>query len=458
MKRSDLLFTALLVPTDFLMLIFAGVLVYYLRFSVLENFRPVIYQIPFKNYFFSVLIISVFWLIIFALSGLYSLSRKKFSDEFLKILIGTSLGLMFITLFIFFDQRYFSSRFIVLFGWILSIIFVSFGRLFIHFLQLFYYKKGKGLIPVLIFGQNRISNQLIQSIKANPGLGYKVIGQVNSVDELLNNWSKKAKDIFEIINTCPDLDRQKVLKIVDFCNEHQIVYKYTPDLFGALASNTSNETIAGIPLIKIKRTALDGWGRIVKRFLDIFFSLFGLIIFSPLFLIVSILIKIDSPGPVFVRLKRVGERGRIFNLFKFRSMVKNAQELKKDLLKYNERRDGPLFKMKNDPRITRIGRWLRRWSIDELPQLVNVLKGEMSIVGPRPHEPEEVDQYQKQHRQLLTIKPGITGLAQISGRAELSFNEEAKLDLYYIENWSIWQDVKILIKTIPAVISQKGAV
>ena len=459
MKKSDLhlLFTVVLVPIDFLMVLLAGILAYYLRFSTLKTFRPVIYQIPFKNYLLLVLVVSGFWIIIFSLTGFYKPSQRKFSEEFPKIFIGTSLGLMFLSLFIFFKRKYFSSRFIVLFGWILSIIFVSLGRLFIHFLQRIYYKKEKGLIPILIIGQNNIANQLAQFLKKNLSLGYKVLGQVNSYEELVKIWSGKTKEISEIINTKTDLDRKEILKIVEFCNEHQIIYKYTPDLFGALVSNTSTETIAGIPVIKIKRTALDGWGKVLKRLIDIIISFFGLIILSPLFLIISILIKLDSPGPVFVRLERVGERGEIFKLLKFRSMIKDAQKLKPQLMKYNERKDGPLFKMKNDPRITKIGRWLRKWSIDELPQLINVLKGEMSIVGPRPHEPEEVAKYKKQHRQLLTIKPGITGLAQISGRADLPFDEEAKLDIYYIETWSLWQDIKIIIKTIPTVLSQKGA-
>ena len=210
-------------------------------------------------------------------------------------------------------------------------------------------------------------------------------------------------------------------------------------------------------MIEIKRTPLDGWGRILKRITDTFSSAIILLVLSPLLICVAIIIKLDSPGPVFYRSERVGERERRFGLYKFRSMVENAHAMKPELMKYNERNDGPLFKMKNDPRITRFGKFIRRTSLDELPQLYNILRGEMSMVGPRPHEPEEVRRYQKEQRKLLAIKPGITGLAQISGRSELNFNEEARLDIYYIEHWSPLLDFKILLRTPWVVLSAKSA-
>jgi len=182
-----------------------------------------------------------------------------------------------------------------------------------------------------------------------------------------------------------------------------------------------------------------------------------LVVSSPIFLTIAILIKIDSAGPIFVKLERIGEKGKKFTLYKFRSMVKNAHSLKKDLVEFNERADGPLFKIKNDPRITRIGRFLRRMSLDELPQFFNVLKGHMSLVGPRPHEPEEVSKYERWQKKLLAIKPGITGLAQISGRSDLKFEEEAKLDIYYIENWSLKLDWQIVFKTPWVVLTGRSA-
>jgi len=456
MKKFDLIFSAILVPLDYLMLVLSGIFVYYLRFSALVELRPVIYEIPFSRYFITILIIFLIWLIVFIIAGLYNLKERHFSKEFSKIFLACSLGTMLIVLFIFFKGEYFSSRFIILAGWLMTFIFVSFGRILIHYTQLVYYRKGKGLEPILILGADKTAEQINQYIKTRPGLGYQVLDQLQTVEELINKWADKANQISQIIQADSKLNHQDVLKLIEFCNEYQILFKYTPDIFNSLATNVQTETIGGIPIIVIQKTALDGWGRIVKRLFDIVLSFISLIIFSPIFLILGIFIKLDSSGPIFVKLERVRERGKKFNLYKFRSMVENAHQMKKELSKYNERKDGPLFKIKNDPRITRFGRFLRKTSFDELPQLFNILKGEMSLTGPRPHEPQEVAQYQNQYKQLLTIKPGMTGLAQISGRSTLSFEEEAKLDIYYIENWSLGFDFQIIIKTIPVVLSRKN--
>ena len=178
----------------------------------------------------------------------------------------------------------------------------------------------------------------------------------------------------------------------------------------------------------------------------------------PIFILLAIAIKLDSKGPILVKLPRMGRGGKIFEMYKFRSMVASAREEKKDLLAYNERKDGPLFKMTNDPRITRVGKFIRHWSLDEFGQLINVLKGEMSLVGPRAHEQEEVAQYRIHHKKLLYIRPGIVCLAAISGRSGLTFEEEAHLDTYYVENWSFGLDINILLKTPFVVLSRKNAV
>jgi len=210
-------------------------------------------------------------------------------------------------------------------------------------------------------------------------------------------------------------------------------------------------------VIELKRTPLDGWGKIFKRVFDIAFSTIALLILIPFFIVIGIIIKIDSSGPVFVKLERVGRKGKTFTLYKFRSMVVGAHGMKKELKQYNERSDGPLFKMKNDPRITRFGKFLRASSMDELPQFWNVLKSRMSVVGPRPHEPEEVSKYQKHHKTVLTIKPGITGMAQVSGRSDLNFEEEAKLDVYYVENWSMILDLQLIFRTPFALVAKRSA-
>lgn len=203
-----------------------------------------------------------------------------------------------------------------------------------------------------------------------------------------------------------------------------------------------------------------GWQGCLKRIMDIFGASIGLIITSPLFLIIGFAIKWDTEGPVFARIRqRVGMGGEEFFMYKFRSMIKNADKMKEDLLHLNEREDGsgPLFKIKNDPRVTRVGRLLRKTRLDELPQLINVLKGEMSLVGPRAHEPQEVAQFEPKQKKVLNIKPGMTGLAQIHGAHQLPFAEENRLDRKYIENWSLWLDIKILLKTVVFVIKDRTA-
>ncbi|MDA2922541.1 sugar transferase [Patescibacteria group bacterium AH-259-L07] len=456
MQRLKLIISSLLIPIDYVMLVLAGIFVYYLRFSTLVELRPVIYEIPFKQYFYHILLIALVWLVIFTLSGLYRLTqRRHFSYEFLNIFFASSVGTMLIILVIFFQRELFSSRFIILAGWGMSIIFVSLGRIATHFIELYFYNRGKGLEPVLVFGAGTIAQKIASHLQSNPGLGYKVLARPRTVDELTRVWSSKAHLVESFISGDPHLSRVETMQLIDFCNDNHIVFRYAADIFGSLTTNVRTQTLAGIPIVTISKTALEGWGRIAKRLIDVIVSFVALVILLPVFFIIGVIIRIDSEGSIFVKLERVGARGKKFMLYKFRSMIKGAHEMKRDLLERNER-VGPLFKIENDPRITGVGKYLRKSSLDELAQLFNVLKGEMSLVGPRPHEPQEVAKYQKHHKQLLSIKPGITGLAQISGRSKLSFEEEARLDIYYIENWSPLLDFQILLKTIPVVLSGKN--
>jgi lipopolysaccharide/colanic/teichoic acid biosynthesis glycosyltransferase len=214
-----------------------------------------------------------------------------------------------------------------------------------------------------------------------------------------------------------------------------------------------------MPVVEVKKTRLDGWGKIYKRIFDTSGSIILIILTAPVMLITAIVIKLDSAGPMFFKYQRIGQQGKPFTYFKFRSMIKDAHKFRFDnefLAKQQNLRAGsPMIKFKNDPRITRVGRILRRFSIDELPELFLVFIGKMSLVGPRPHEIEEVGNYQRHHKKLLTIKPGITGLAQVSGRSDLDFEQEVKLDTFYIENWSLGLDMQIIFKTPLAVIKRR---
>ncbi len=212
----------------------------------------------------------------------------------------------------------------------------------------------------------------------------------------------------------------------------------------------------GVPLISIKEIKLYGFNAILKRITDILFSLVIITLLLPLFLFLASIIKMDSRGKIFFTQSRIGRDGKRFKMYKFRSMISNAEEMQANITKQNEA-DGPIFKIKKDPRITRIGKVLRKLSMDELPQIFNVLRGEMSLVGPRPPLPKEVEKYNTWHLKRLHVNPGMTGLWQVSGRSDLPFEEMVKLDIYYIQTWSVWQDIKILLKTIPVVLFTKGA-
>ena len=468
MKKSELIFSALLVPVDFLMFILAGIAAYFLRVSpFVAKLRPVLFamNLPFERYFFLVLAVAIFGILVFAVSGLYNITaQKRLFKEFLQIIVAISATLLVVILYIFFSQDLFESRFILLAAWVLAIIFVSFGRFFVKKLQRFMVGKyNVGVRNVIVIGEDKLSRKVIKEIKHHPDFGYRIIKRFFELNtEKIKSFLLASNPpIDEVILASPHYERNDIMDFLDFCEEQRIDFKFVPNLFQAHTINMEINTFDGVPLLEIKRTPLDGWGRILKRWIDIIGSFLGLIILSPLFLIVAIIIKLDSKGPVFVKLKRISQRQE-FGLYKFRSMIArdpdgSADSLKSLLIALNERKDGPLFKIKNDPRITKVGKVLRKNRIDELPQLINVLKGEISLVGPRPHQPDEIEKYEKHHKKVLLIKPGMTGMAQISGSSDLPFEEEVKLDTYYIENWNLLRDIYILLKTIIFAFKDKSA-
>ncbi len=462
MKKAELLFSFILLPVDYFMVFVAGIFAYQLRFIPLfTDIRPILTEIVFKQYVTGLIFIPIVFIIIFALLGLYAIkSTRRLIDEMTLIFIACTASIALIIIIIFFQRELFSSRFIVLIGWLLAIAMVMAGRLIVRGIQRAFLKKGIGLHNVVIIGNNKTTEDIVQQIYKRPAMGYRIIARYEDFSEETKKKLREKTDtdsIDEVIQGDPNLDKQEIHSLRNFCNSCHIIFKYATDLFEVQPTHIEVGTIADIPIIEVKKTRLDGWGRIFKRIFDVIVALLLLLLLSPLFLLLAIVIMLDSKGGVFARLDRVGQRGKSFRLYKFRSMVKNAHMLKKDLLKYNERNDGPLFKISNDPRITRVGRFIRKTSLDEFPQLINVVKGEMSLVGPRPHEPEEVSRYENWHKKLLTIKPGMTGLAQISGRSDLKFEDEAKLDIYYIENWSPKLDLQILLKTPWVVFSGKSA-
>jgi len=463
MKRSDLTFGALLVPLDFIMLVVAGLAAYFVRFSrfYLENIREATVTIKFPEYIGLVLAISLVWLIVFALAGLYNLrTYRKIWDEVAKVILACSTGILIVVIFIFLNRELFASRFVVLAAWILAILFVSLGRLMARGVQRRFLKKGVGVHNIIVVGQNSVADTLINLLRVSPGHGLNVVHHFPDFSpdkaRLLSELVRQEQ-IDEILLADPNLPQLERQQLLDAVGEYHLNFKYAADLLGLARINTEIETLAGIPIVEVKKTALEGWGRIGKRVFDLVLAGLALILLAPLFLTLSAFIKLGSKGSIFYVNQRIGGKEKKFGLLKFRSMVQEAENMKEQLLAQNERGEGPLFKMKDDPRITGVGKFIRRWSLDELPQLINVLRGEISLVGPRPHEPHEVAQYEKHHKRLLDIKPGITGLAQVSGRSDLPFEDEVKLDVYYIENWSLWLDLKILLQTPRAVLVLRKA-
>lgn len=470
MKKAELFFSFLLVPLDFVMIVLAGVSAYYLRYAdFVQDYRPVIFDLNFTNYFQAVLLVAFLWIVIFALAGLYSIkSARKLVKEIYTVILACSTGFMLIVLLIFIRRELFDSRFIVLAGLVLAIVYISVSRALVRAIQRYLFKSGIGVHKVVLVGSSKATEVLVQQFSQNRNSGYEVIKRLrdfslDTAQELVEFM--KHKEVDEIIQSDPNLSKAERLRMFDFADEHHLSFKYAADLLGAKVLKTEVQEIAGIPIVEVKKTPLDGWGRIVKRFFDIMGAVFLIIVLSPVLLSIALAIKIDSRGPVFFSRKdddtplyRVGQGGRLFHYFKFRSMMPKVDSLRyTQLADKNIRNDGPMVKIKDDPRVTRVGKFIRRWSLDELSELFIVLKGDMSLVGPRPHLPEEVAKYEHHHKKVLTIKPGMTGMAQISGRSDLSFEEEVKLDTYYIENWSLLLDVAVLLRTPMAVFRSRNA-
>ena len=461
MKKSELIFSALLVPVDFLMILIAGIVAYFLRTSpLIVEWRPVLFSLnlPFSRFLVILMAAAIFTLVVFALSGLYKIrSSRKLFEEFSQVAISTSATVLAIIVFLFLVGKEFESRFILLATWIGGILFLFMGRFFVKKLQRYLVGRYNiGTHNVLVIGGDGMSKNIIREIGRQPDLGYRIVRHFPELDVEKIKRAIKNPSVDTVILASPRYERKEILDILDFCDEYRVGFKFVPNLFQALTTNIEIDTFGGVPLIEIKKTPLDGWGKIIKRGVDIFGSTVGLVLLWPLFLLIGLVIKLDSSGPVFVRLKRVSQ-GKEFYLRKFRSMIKDAEVFKKKLMEYNERKDGPLFKMKDDPRITRVGRILRKVRLDEFPQLINVLKGEMSLVGPRPHQPDEIAKYEKHHKKVLLIKSGITGLAQTGGSSDLPFEEEVKLDVHYVENWSLKKDIYILLKTFLVLFTDRSA-
>ncbi|MBX5491548.1 MAG: sugar transferase [Chloroflexi bacterium] len=408
-------------------------------------------------------------LAVFHLRGLYKLARgTSWIDEVVSVGVGSFIGVWALFTVVSLIRYPANSRLTFIFAWVLIVVMVALGRSLVRALRGLARRHGLDLVRVLVVGDNPTSRMLMQSIAGQPHLGYQVAGFVHlsptgdfgrfkalgTIDELPGICQRHQID--EVIIALPAAFHREVLAVRDHCQRSGLRFKLVPDRYELSLNSVELDAINGIPLLSVRDTAIHGWNLFLKRVLDVTIAGAVLLLLAPLWALIALAIRLDSPGPILFRQQRVGRGETRFDLLKFRSMHEHADRIVHELMAINEA-TGPLFKSRRDPRITRVGRVLRRWSLDELPQLWNVLRGEMSLVGPRPPLPREVAQYEPYHRRRLTVAPGLTGLWQVSGRSELSFEEMVEMDIYYIENWSLGLDLRILLRTIPAVFRGRGA-
>jgi exopolysaccharide biosynthesis polyprenyl glycosylphosphotransferase len=332
------------------------------------------------------------------------------------------------------------------------------------------YDRGVGTRNVLVVGTGPEAHALRHHLESIRHLGYTFKGFIDAsgsksrssgpsgdVVGSLETLFHRARTLFvdEIFFTSP-CERGTVQNVLEQARMHGIDLRVVPDMYDGLAWNSPIEYIGQFPTIPLHCGHVPEMGLLFKRIFDMFFSVLVLVCLSPLLLVIAIAIKLDSRGPAFYRSERIGKKGRVFHCIKFRTMVQDAEERRADVMHMNER-DDVLFKISNDPRITRLGHLLRKYSLDELPQFLNVLKGEMSIVGPRPPIASEVKEYKLSHLRRLDVTPGITGLWQVQGRQDPSFASYVSLDVTYIDNWSVWLDFKIIMRTVGVVLAGTGS-
>jgi exopolysaccharide biosynthesis polyprenyl glycosylphosphotransferase len=415
--------------------------------------------------------VEIFWLIVFFFFGLYRpwYAKSRF-DEFATIFKATTFGVLFLFFAIFIDDggtgSPLKSRLLILLYWILMLIFVGSGRFLMHTFQRRLLMAGIGLRNTLIVGWSDKARELFKSVKNSPALGYKIIGIVpvtNGENDseydgipIKGNIEDLPKfvdesNVREILIALDSSEHDNLLRIIATCNTRAVGLKIIPDLYDIISGQARTNQIYGFPLIEIMPEIMQPWERAVKRTLDILFSAIVLLLGLPIWILVAIAVKLDTKGPVFYTQDRVGKDEKHFPIIKFRTMFTNA-----------ETESGPVWANKQDPRVTRIGKILRKLRIDEIPQLINVLDGNMSLVGPRPERPFFVEQLSKEiplYKRRLKVRPGITGWAQVKHKYDENIEDVKKkvqYDLFYIENMSLRMDFKILLNTITVVLLGKG--
>lgn len=463
-----------LLVNDSLMSLLAFRLAFLIRF---EFAIPIFHLevIPFQPYYSSVSVVLLpVWLLIFATFGLYR--RQNLlggTDEYALVARSTTIGMLILVVFGFLKPEFVIARGWLLLAWAFSFLFISIGRLLLRRVIYFLRKRGYFVSSALIIGANDEGLSLARQLRSWNTSGLDVIG---FVDKKLKPGTLLFDDI-RVLGTTDQLDavvreydvedlilassaissHDKMLEIFQrYGVDSKVNVRMSSGLYEIITTGLTVREFAYVPLVGVNKVRLTGMNRLLKIMLDYAVVGPGLILISPLLLLIAILIKLDSPGPVFHLRRVMGVNGREFNAYKFRTMYSDGDAI---LAKHPQLKDELVtnHKLKSDPRVTKVGGVLRRLSFDELPQLFNILKGDMSLVGPRMISPSEIEEYEKWDINLLTVRPGLTGLWQVSGRSDISYKERVRLDMHYIRNYSLWLDLQIIWRTIPVVIKGKGA-
>jgi exopolysaccharide biosynthesis polyprenyl glycosylphosphotransferase len=416
---------------------------------------------PLSRYLGFLLLYVALILLFCQLQDLYRTPRERSaSEEAFSVLKAVSFATLLLSAFIYLSGVKIVSRSVVIMSLLLNAIALAAWRYAKRRVVIHRVKCGIGTRSVVIIGAGKIGQALARQLEHNKLLGYtfegfldenhfddpRTLGRVEDLPRIA-----RAKFVDEVFITIPS-ERELVKRVALEARQHHLDVKVVPDLYDGLGWNVPHRQIGDFPVMEIHWHTIPTLGLFVKRICDAAVAFVALVVCLPLFLFLALLVKLDSPGPALYRSRRVGQKGRVFLCYKLRTMVSNADDLKESLRSRNER-EGPFFKIGDDPRA---GKFLRKYSFDEVPQLWNVLVGDMSLVGPRPHPLDDYRQYSLEHFRRLDVKPGITGLWQVTARQDPSFETNMGLDVEYIENWSLWFDLRILSRTIPAILRAEG--
>ena len=444
---------------------------YWVRYE-LQWFRDISYYHPSSAYVPFALLFTALMLVAFQIDRVYQHWRgRPWLDQVYRIINAAAKSVVVILAITFVLQPLGYSRLLLSEAGIIAIILLALSRMVQNGIVGWLRARGVGVSRVIIVGAGEVGRTVMRTTVARPELGHQIVGFVDDNPEKgqtdigrfkalgsTNNLARliEEESVDEVIITLPWMYHRKIMGIVRECARWQVSARIVPDLFQMSLSKVDVDDLGGVPLIGVREVGFGRGALLIRRGIDIVGAIAGLVLGAPLLALIALAIRLDSPGPILFRQTRVGAGGKLFQICKFRSMHEGAEAELERLRDLNEA-DGPIFKIQGDPRLTRVGRFLRHTSLDELPQLWNVLRGEMGLVGPRPPLPAEVSHYMEWHKKRLEVRPGLTGLWQVSGRSLLSFDEMVLLDIYYIENWSLWLDFKILLRTIPQVLFGDGA-